>query len=136
MAKLLWALACQRVITDQESNSVSYIDAVEQLSVPKLPFQFPPFTVATLWKREKRGEKINMRLGVFGPDDKTIVDFEPEPGESETALRHRMNLTLGGLPITAAGQHRIEVQQKVKGKWRTEGELQIDVTQVTRPAES
>jgi len=136
MAKLLWAITCQKVLTDSETNSVSYIEAVEQLAVPKLPFQFPAFTVGTLWKRTKQGEPIHIRVEIVNPEGRTVAEVEPPPGASDGAVRHRINLVLAGVPIDAFGEYRIKVLQKSDGAWRQEAELVLDVGRISRVAES
>jgi len=136
MAKLLWAITCQRVLTDAETNSVSYIEAVEQLSVPALPFQFPPFTLGTLWKRTRLGEALAMRVEIINPDGREIAGLEPPTGAADGAVRHRINLVLAGVPIDAYGEYVIRVLQKEGGGWHPEAELVLDVGRVSRPAES
>jgi len=136
MAKLLWAVTCQRVLTDSDTNSVSYIEAVEQLSIPTLPFQFPPFTLGTLWKRDRVGEPLTMRVEIVNPEGRVIAGLEPPTGAAEGAVRQRVNLVLSGVPIDAYGEYVIRVLQKEGGAWRTEAELVLDVGRLVRAAES
>lgn len=134
MAKLLWAIPCQRVITDQATNSVTYVDAVEQFAVPKLPFRFPHVVIGTLWARSSKGEKITMRMEIFDPAGASVKKTGPFYGESELAIRHRIHVTLAGIPIEGEGQYRVEIQQRSGRKWSAVGEIVFDVELVDQSA--
>ena len=128
MASLLWALTCQRVITDRDTNSVSYIDGVEAFGVPKIPFRFPPFYVAMLWRRESTEDDLRTRVQMSAPNGKELLSFEPEIQKDLHALRHRINILLGGMPIDLPGVYTIRVQGMKNSKWHTHRSLQIEVS--------
>jgi hypothetical protein len=135
MARLLWALTCQRVITDRDTNLVSYIDGFEQFGVPKLPFPFPPFYVATLWERESPRDSLAMRIRVLAPNKTALQTFEPKGTLKFPVPRHRMNVLLGGHMVEQDGRFKIVVEQKKGNRWRKEKTLQIDVNLVRRNSE-
>jgi len=136
MARLLWALTCQRVITDRDTNLVSYIDGFEQFGVPKLPFPFPPFYVATLWERESPHDTLSMRIRVLAPNNKAFQTFEPKGALKFPFPRHRVNVLLGGrVAVQQEGRFRIILEQKKGNQWRKEKSLQIDVKLVSRDSE-
>ncbi len=128
MAKLQWALTCQRVITDRETNTVSYIDAIEELSFTQLPFPFPPIYVATLWKRDVVGEAIDVRLSFRDTEGNEINQFTQHLSDS-TAIRHRLNVVIGGFTINKPGEYHVLVEQRVKRSWRLEADLGVNVSQ-------
>ena len=127
MADLIWAIACQRVLTDKETNSVTYVEAVEEFSVPRLPFPFFPVTVGTLWRREKAGENLVTRFSVRSPGGEKLIDVEPKVSDN-TSLRHRVNVVLGGFQMQETGRYEFVIEQKSGKKWKEMGRLPIEVT--------
>jgi hypothetical protein len=127
MAILQWALICQRVLTDRDSNSVSYIEAVEQLVTPQFPFPFPPVYISTLWRRQEEGEPIDFRLLFMGPSNQELTRFSPGPTQETQFRRHRINVLFGGFTVQEPGQHVLVVEQLVDGSWRSEARLIVDV---------
>ncbi len=90
MPTLQWALTCQRVITDSETNSVSYIDALEAFAVSRFPIPFPPVCVSTLWRREGARDRLHVRLRIQDPAGKIISSFEPDlpkPAKKQAASK-------------------------------------------------
>ena len=69
MATLVWAVTAQRIITDRDTNSVSYIDLVENFAVPVFPSQLPPFSIGTLWQRESGENSFTIRITFLSPND-------------------------------------------------------------------
>ena len=43
--KVLWALLCKNVITDQDTNNISLIEVVDELTIPAPPPQSASTTV-------------------------------------------------------------------------------------------
>ncbi len=117
MAQFVRGIVCQRVITDQATNSVSYIDAIEELQFSSLPAVLPPFIVGTLWERGEEEEELEIRLRFVRPDGKHSHEFTP-PKTALIRQRHRVNLTVGGLPVAVEGRHTIVIHQRVGGRWR------------------
>lgn len=124
MAKLKWAITCQRVITDRETNLVSYIDGVEELHVPTLPFPLP-LVLGMVWQRDEVGETIHLKVTGFDPTGNVFAHV-PAELRSPDKIRHRANVTIG---ITAqhVGSYRFVVEQRVSGEWQLERELTVDV---------
>lgn len=127
MATLLSTIVCQRIIIDKETNTCSYIDAIEDLGLPTMPFPFPVVSVGTVWERESDGDMITCRLHLLDPNEKQIASMVP-PKQKFQGRRHRINFRLGGAQINAPGCYRIRVQQKKGGKWQTESAQPIDIS--------
>ena len=129
MAKLMWAITCGRVLTDKESNSVSYIGSIEALAAVKLPLPCPLFFIGTLWLREQSNEPLHSRFSMMDPDGKTIMEFKPDPKKlSEGSLRQRLNIQVGGMQLEKPGPYLIKIEQKLGNGWKTEQTIQIDIT--------
>lgn len=127
MPNLQWALICQRVITDRDSNSVSYIEAVEELTLPALPFPFPPVYVCTLWRRTAPAEPIRFRILVVAPSGAELTQFSSDVQEERQALRHRVNVLFGGFTVADVGPHTISVEEYRDGDWRLAAQFFVDV---------
>ncbi len=117
MAKIVWAIVCRRVITDQQSNTVTYVDAVEQINFSTLPSASPPVTVGTLWQRQEGDETLELRLRLLGPDKKLIASDQLQVITLEKP-RHRVNVVVDGFEFREEGEHTIVIDQKLKGKWK------------------
>ncbi len=128
MAKLQWALACQRIIIDQGTNTVSYIDAVEALGARRLPLPFPQIALGTLWKREASGETLRVRVRVLSAADGELYCFEVPPYKFTTHRRYRLNIGLGGFMVAEAGELSVVVEQEITGAWHEKARLPIEVT--------
>lgn len=133
MPRHLWSLLCQNVITDGPTNQVSYINAVEEYAVPRLPYRGMPVTLATLWARTNDEPNLAFRLRVLAPDGKELVthSFGPQPW---TTPRWRINVGLAGYPIEVAGEYNIVVEAKDGQKWREVSRLPI-IVRLGKPEE-
>jgi hypothetical protein len=129
MAILQWALICHRVITDSQTNSVSYIDALEAFAVSSFPIPFPPVCVSTLWRRESERDVLHTRIRIQDPSGLTIQSFEPDLPTPLLTKRHRLNVILGGAEIREPGEFQIIIEQRAGKTWRAEHTLPIDVSQ-------
>lgn len=127
MARLQWALACNRVLTDKETNTVSYIDAIEAIVVSSVPFPFPPVCISTLWRRESEKDSLRARISIEDPEGQTIQSFETDSPIPLTKKRHRLNVILRGATISRPGEFSIIVEKRVKKIWKRECVFPIDV---------
>ena len=125
MTKLIWALVCRRVLTDKETNTVSYIDGIEELKALKLPSACPPLVVGTLWKRDANDKTLTMRVRV-SMGDKEVLTFEA-PEIAMSGLRHRVNVQMGGFPIDDAGELTFAVEQLVGKTWKETARVPVDI---------
>lgn len=128
MAKLMWAVLAQRVLVDQVTNTVSYIETVEQLETRSLPSDLPRVFVGTTWLRKEEGELSHIRFRVLTPSGKEIVNLEASnPVDFSNNKRHRINVDLRGMPVTEAGRFHVEVDQQIDDVWRVEASVPFDV---------
>lgn len=136
MPRLMWALLCERIITDAETNKVSYIDATEELVATELPMPLPDLFVGTVWSRTKLDEKVRMRVRLVSPTQEELVNFEI-PALEMRHERHRINLNLRGVPMAAVGTYEVIVEQLARTKWHVASNipLQISLNEIDAEAE-
>lgn len=127
MPRLMWALLCQRVITDREANSVSYIEAAEALLAASLPSPLPQIFLGTVWLRKKSGDVLRMRLKVLAPDGGEVVTRELPEVPFDEKKRHRLNVNLAGMPVEKTGEYEFVVEQKVGRAWREEARVPLEI---------
>lgn len=127
MAKLLWAVACQRVITDQQTNTVTHVDTIEQFGLPEIPHPCPPIWLATLWQREEQDDSLAVRVRVLSPKGKKLLVFEPELPGNLPKKRYRLNILIGGMPLPEVGEYQIILDQKRGNNWRRARILYVDI---------
>lgn len=130
MAKLLHGLIAQRVLMDRVTNSVSYIDMVDGFNVQQLPVQLPPFAAGTLWERTEPGTQLQVRMAFVGPDDQVIGTSVEVPPQEFAGNRHRVNVNFQGMPISAAGEYAIRIEQKRGSEWVEDARIPLTVSYV------
>lgn len=126
MARLAWALLCQRVLTDQKTNSVSYIEAVEAVRLPRLPHHLPAVVLGCLWIGTK-DEEFEFQVQIVGPDSVVAGAMTADPQVLPTGTGLRTNVALTGTKVTAEGSYEVRVRQKTRGRWRTESAIPLVV---------
>jgi hypothetical protein len=128
MAKLTWAVLCRRVIIDQGTNGVSYIDAIEGLSAPKFPSPAPVIIAGTLWRRSGPEETtIEVRARAEDSSGKTLQDDEVRLMLEPEHKRGRINIGLGGYDISGPGTYFLVIEQKVGALWVEATRLPFEV---------
>lgn len=116
MAIVVRAVLCRRVITDQETNSVTLVDCVESLTPKQLPARLPRVILATLWERKDAtidGDPTRARVVLRGPDtaETPVIEHElPSLDFKEKQKRLRVNVNLQGVEITRPGVHTVSVE--------------------------
>ena len=127
MAKLVWALLCQRVIIDQQTNFVSYVDALDSVAIPKFPIKAPPLFVSTIWQRDKEA-RLEMRVRAFAPGGEKLTEVEANPLEfAPHHRRARMTVGLAGFDLTGPGRYEFAVDTRDGGKWVEVQRVPFDV---------
>lgn len=131
MAKLLYGLTVQRILTDSETNSVSYIEVVDGFNVPALPVPLPPFLVGTAWEPMEGEIDLQVRISFMGPDNKVIAGpLEVPVQHFQGRNRHRVNVNFTGVPVAIAGEYFVSIEQKRGGNWNEEERLKLVINYV------
>jgi hypothetical protein len=139
MARLESMLVAQTVLVDRHTNSMSIMNVIEEIIVPKAlaepakgectpaPFSM---TVLGIWRRSKRTgpESVNARLRICGPQTAEPLGMtELQIDLSGRLLRQRTMVKFDVFPYTGAGVYRIEFQFKLGSKWLSAGTTEITV---------
>ena len=138
MIQHLWTVPCRVTITDQQSNNISLIEVLEELTVPP-PNSRIPLTVAfsplmidlvTLWSRGNPDEPEfgNARSSLVSPAGETMIE---QVVELDLRERRRFR-TIGrflGLPLQQAGTYawRVEKRQGENATWEEVARVPLEV---------
>jgi hypothetical protein len=125
MAKLKWSLTCRRVITDRELNTVSYIDALEELTVSSVPAQLPDIVVGTVWDRDVLDEVILVRMRGLDPAGEELGVI-PVSLDAPGKRRHRAHFSVS-IHAEITGAYTFVVEQFVDDVWREESRLTVEL---------
>jgi hypothetical protein len=135
MARLLWAVLCRRALVDQQTNTASYIDTVEEMQLASFPTEALPFIVATVWEREGMDEKLQVRFLWGQSRAKASKTLAPDPIGFPQRF-HRLNVLIGGLPVPRPGRYQVTIQQKRGSRWRKEVAVPITISSMrTEPGQ-
>lgn len=127
MAKLIWAIPCSRILLDQPSNLVSYIDVLDGVALPSYPALAPLTFIGMVWQREDES-KLDVRVRVLSPDGSHVMDSESaqvifQPHHK----RGRIHIGLGGFPIAGPGRFHFAIDTKVRNKWVEQARVPFDL---------
>ena len=127
MAKLVWALLCQRMILDQGTNLVSYIDALDAIAVTHFPAKSPLIVVSSLWQRGTE-TKLEMRVRVFSPHGNVLAEIEAVPLDfAPQHQRGRMAVGLAGFDIDGPGRYEFGIETRENGAWKEVHRVPFDI---------
>src|SRR4051794_7626248 len=118
MARHIWSILCRRVITDRESNTSSYIDALEEFVTSGVPVRVNMIMIGTLWaKANEEEDLLEVRVRVLSPAGHEIhVENGPEV-RFGNFRRFRLNLGVLGLPIDLPGVYEFCIEHRQAARW-------------------
>ena len=123
---VLWALLCRNTITDKETNNISLIEVVDELTIPGPPPQTPDATVdepspifnlylVALWSRSDidEPEEGDTRIRAITPDDRHAVSPELHVDLTE-AVRARSigRLVRSPFVVSRQGVYRFKLEAR------------------------
>jgi len=127
----LWSVLCQAVITDKETNGVSYIQAFHGVKLTgELPGKLPPITIGTAWRKDStEAEKFRLRVTLEAPSGKKKSTDEISAEIPEESNNYRFNIRLLDHPVNESGMHFVNVEwkQTSKGKWKPAAILPLNI---------
>jgi len=145
VAKLLAFVACEKVILDQRSNTVSLVGLLQNLNINLESSDVPEhvaiplrWEIFSLWMREEddTDRRYVLEISLVSPDGKPLfVNSVPIVFEKTT---HRSITTAVGFPIAGSGRYSVllSLREDVEGSGRREvGAYPIDVVIGLAPAE-
>lgn len=124
MPKLVSAVICERILTDESTNRVSYIDVLDGLTARLLPAGLPRVYVATVWRRsdDEVPEELRVRFRLLPPNSSKPAAEHITEG-IDIKRRHRVNLNLQGAQIATTGEYTVAVDYGDGDKWRNASKL-------------
>ena len=138
--RVIWALLCKNTIVDRDTNNVSLINVVDELTVPASPPQGPPgavfesivlldLSMAILWVRSSPDvpESGEARVKVVAPDDSISLSPQLEVDLTQRprvrALGHMLN---SPFPSWQEGEYRFKIEAKTNDlDWQEMFELPL-----------
>lgn len=133
MIELIWAVLCAHTIIDKESNNISLIHVIEQLTVtrnalPSVSGAFG-FDLVTLWSRSdlerpaKGAASISLKLPSGTETEMMNIDVDLTDYK-----RSRVRVGIQGFPIEESGKYIFQIKQ-IEGdnKPKLVGEIPLEV---------
>jgi len=127
MIENVWCVLCKDIVTDSQTNLISYLNCFEGISVSKLPGNLLPFSIGTLWiKDSDEVEVLKVRVRSFTPSGTEKELFESQDMEMKKK-KHRFNLVIEGFSVNEEGTYKFMVEYYNKEKWEVVKKLQLGV---------
>jgi hypothetical protein len=125
---------CQNIITDAETNVVSYIITIDSIATQELPAKIPFLAIGTSWEKDTGPDIVEhfaIRIVHLSPRElpKTLLETNSIAVKS---YRHRMNFLLNGFTFEDAGLHHLNIEAKIDGIWTDTASIPVLVV-LTRP---
>ena len=145
MIQHIWTVVCRAHIVDQQTNNVSLIDVLEEITVapegvetPANVRQFPAiFSVVSLWSRgdPARPETGQARLSFLSPAGEQLGENTAEVDLREFRRMRLLNQFMG-FPAAGAGIYRFVVERRADANapWEEVARVPLDVTVQEAPA--
>ena len=134
MPKLLCFLPCEKVIIDQNANTISMINVLEGISVPKAPTPdagvLLTWSIVSVWEQTEGDARktYEQRTYLLLPDGKEKVDLITRFQFAQK--RHRLIGTINGFPVPLAGDYILKLFLRELGS-----EQWIPIADYTLPVE-
>ena len=132
MIRNVWSVLCRDIITDQETNSVTYVRCIEEGSSSVMPVRIGPVFLGTLW--EKSGadaETVQFRVMLVSPGKTRQPVLQTRPLVLDRP-RHRLHFRVNALNLTEFGTYMLSVEFSVNEKWETGARLPMLIRETER----
>ena len=129
MIENIWSIVCADIITDNRTNLVSYINCLEELSVPKLPVVVPLISVGTLWEKSDEDDNLTIKVNLESPAGSKKELFKSESLKMEKK-RHRVNVEIGGLTFEETGIYNFIIEYLNKKEWKVAKKIPIHIKKI------
>lgn len=130
MIRNVWAVLCRDIITDQESNSVTYLRCIEEGAAVRLPIQIGPVFLGTYWEKTGDGpETTAFRMTLVLPSQKSRTILQTRPVTMDRP-RHRLHFRLNALTLDEFGNYMIVLEFRQHDSWETAARLPVSIRQM------
>lgn len=139
MVDHVWTVLCLDFVTDNESNNMTLINTLEQVSIvaaPETKAQTPDridvrMALATLWTRADptKGASTESRVTLKSPSGNTLWSKE-YPVNLKTYSRKRQRIWFPNIGFAGFGRYRFIVHKKTpSGRWTKVASVPLEVLQ-------
>ncbi len=136
MIRNVWSVLCRDIITDQETNSVTYVRCIEEGSATGVPVSIGPIFLGSLWEKEgEKEESFRFRIVLVRPDRTARALLQTNFMVLDRP-RHRLNFRINTLDITSFGIHYVVVEYGRDEKWNRAGRIPLLIRQVQKKGAS
>lgn len=130
MIRNVWTVLCRDIITDRESNAVSYLRCIEEGSASGLPARIGPVYLGTLWEKvDQAPVSIRFRVVTVSPGRKKLVVLQTKP-IILAERRHRLNFRLNFLVFEEFGIYSLALEFNRGDQWEAAAEISVLINQV------
>lgn len=141
MIKHIWSVLCQKTIVDSDTNNISLVDILEQLTAnvnikdPKnelkeinVPINFE---VVSFWLKDSAEKvvKANLEIEIIDPEGKVLKKF-PQTLEFPPNIRRlRSRLRILGFVLTVSGNYvfKVKIKDEKRKEYQDVAELPLEV---------
>lgn len=132
--KCMWAILCERISIDQETNLVSYLTCVEGVVTIGLPLNIRNLSFGSTWLKEKLGTEIfAVRFSIVKPNGSRQVIKVTDPIETNKD-NYRLNIFLDGMKLNEAGVFFFKLDMQDGDNWIEVASVPLNVKLVTPEA--
>jgi hypothetical protein len=118
--KHLWSILANEALVDQQTNSLSIVGVIEELTVQipsevKLPTLVPlKHTIVSLWQKE-RGKEINfeLKIEIIGPTGEKLGEITQPVKILPQHRRMRTITQMDRFPLAGAGEYAFKISAKL-----------------------
>ncbi|MFW6216539.1 MAG: hypothetical protein ACOC3Y_01785 [Desulfohalobiaceae bacterium] len=134
MIRNVWTVLCRDIITDQETNAVSYVRCIEEGSASSLPVSIGPVFLGTLWEKQDQEQiRVGFRIILLTPGQERQTVLQTKPLVLDR-LRHRLNFRVNSLHLQEFGTYHLSLECLAGRKWVEAARLPVLIRQIDRPA--
>jgi len=132
MIKNTRMVICQSIVTDKETNLVSYLNCLEEVRAIKFPIRLASISLGMLWdKTSKKEITLKVRVNIENPSG-----IQKQLGEIKNVIkktRHRLHVVMDGLAIEQEGIYKFFVEYFEGGKWKKTDFVPLEVIKIKKP---
>ncbi|SRR5258706_209840 len=132
MAKLIFCLVTENIITDTSTNLISAINIVERLQGAVIPGIKPLLYLLLQWNKETSFDqperftfKIRIKYPTLGYLDSPVGIIDAEIPADKSNLRFVSRIE--GMPLREVGVTEFEIKQKINEGWKKVGSFPVEV---------
>ena len=132
MIRNVWSVLCRDIITDQETNSVTYVRCIEEGAAAEVPVKIGPIFLGTLWEKQgEEEESVQFRVGIVTPDGSARILLQTKT-MALNRPRHRLQFRINTLEVVSCGVHYVLVEYSQGEKWKRAVRIPVLIRQVQK----